>query len=381
MMLDRHILFWLAAAALFILAIGVLQDVLLPFVVGLGVAYFLDPVADRLERIGFSRLWATLLIVTFVAVLTALALIFLAPVLLNQLKEFAASLPEQLAALRSFLETLGRSWLGEDFAQFEEALRKVFQDLSENWTSAAAEIVRSLWSGGWAVVNLLSLILITPVVTFYLLLDWDRMIARIDSWLPRASADTIRDLARQVDDVIAGFVRGQGTVCLILAILYAVGLTWAGVRYGLLIGLGAGLLTFIPFVGTASGVVVASAVAAFQYWPDWVPLAKVVGVFATGQALEGALLSPRIVAGHVRLHPVWLIFALFVFGYLFGFVGLLVAVPVAASIGVLTRFALTRYLDSPIYRGEDEGEGEAGGADAGPRSAGGEPSPSPEGTA
>ena len=210
-----------------------------------------------------------------------------------------------------------------------------------------------LLSRGAALINVLSLVLITPLVVFYLLVDWHPMLAKVDSWLPRDHAETIRDLAGQINRAIAAFIRGQGLVCLILAAFYAIGLSWAGVRYGLLIGLVTGVLSFVPFAGWALGVLVASLTALAQAWPELAPLYKVLGVMAAGMALDSALLSPKIVGPSIGLHPVWLIFSLFVFSYLFGFVGVLVAVPLAAAIAVLIRFALKVYLRSNVYRGRN----------------------------
>ena len=214
--------------------------------------------------------------------------------------------------------------------------------------SWATDIVAGVLSGGAAVANTLSLIIITPVVTFYLLRDWDNIAATVDGWLPRAQAPTIRELASEVDRTLAGFLRGQGTVCLLLGVFYAIGLTVAGLDFGLVIGLIAGLLSFIPYVGSIVGLLLSVGLAFLQF-DDWLRVAVVAGIFFVGQALEGNVLTPRLVGGRVGLHPVWVIFAILAGGTLFGFVGVLLAVPVAAVIGVGTRFALTRYLDSPYY--------------------------------
>jgi predicted PurR-regulated permease PerM len=185
-----------------------------------------------------------------------------------------------------------------------------------------------------------------------MLYDWDRMVARVDSWLPRDHADEIRKIARDIDDVIAAFVRGQGLVSLTLAFVYAAGLVLIGLNFGLLIGLAAGLLSFIPFVGATVGFVVSLAVAIVQFWPDWIWILATVAVFVVGQSLENYVLQPRLIGDNVGLHPVWVMFALFAFGYLFGFVGVMIAIPAAAAVGVLVRYALARYLESPIYRGD-----------------------------
>jgi predicted PurR-regulated permease PerM len=188
-------------------------------------------------------------------------------------------------------------------------------------------------------------------VAFYLLNDWDHMIAKVDSWLPRDHAPTIRALASEIDGAMAGFIRGQGTVCLLLGLFYAIALSLAGLNFGLLIGLGAGLLSFIPYIGSTVGGILAIGMALVQFWPDWLHIAVIIAIFAGGQFIEGNFLSPYLVGNRVGLHPVWLMFALFAFGYLFGFVGLLLAVPLAAATGVLVRFALKQYLNSPVYLG------------------------------
>ena len=201
-----------------------------------------------------------------------------------------------------------------------------------------------------AFANLISLLVITPVVAFYLLRDWDRLIARIDTWLPRDHAETIRERVREVDRTLAGFLRGQGTVCLILGLFYAIALSIAGLDFGLVVGLVAGLLSFIPYVGAIIGLVLSVGLALLQF-DDWLRVAIVAGIFFVGQAVEGNFLTPKLVGESVGLHPVWIIFGLLAGGALFGFVGVLLAVPAAAVIGVGVRFALDRYLQSPYYRG------------------------------
>jgi predicted PurR-regulated permease PerM len=221
--------------------------------------------------------------------------------------------------------------------------------LAQQAPELLARVVRGIWSGGLVLVNFLALFLVTPIVAFYLLKDWDRLIAHLDDWTPRQHAPTVRRLGREMDEVISGFVRGQIIVLVLLSLMYVTGLILIGLNFGLLIGLGAGLISFVPYLGPLAGFLVGGIVAVVQFWPDWMPIAGVIGVFAAGQFIEGNILSPLIVGDKVHLHPVWLIFALFAFGYLFGFVGLLLAVPVAAALGVLVRFALHRYLRSPLY--------------------------------
>jgi predicted PurR-regulated permease PerM len=211
-------------------------------------------------------------------------------------------------------------------------------------------------SGGVAIANLISLLVITPVVAFYLLRDWDRIVARVDTWLPRGHAGAIREQAREIDRTLAGFLRGQGTVCLILGVFYAIGLTLAGLDFGLVVGLVAGLLSFIPYVGAIVGLVLSVGLALVQF-DDWLRIAVVAGIFFVGQAVEGNFLTPKLVGESVGLHPVWIIFGLLAGGALFGFVGVLLAVPAAAVIGVGVRFALGRYMQSPYYHGGGHGGG------------------------
>jgi predicted PurR-regulated permease PerM len=353
MRIGRQLFFWLSAAVILVLVIGVLRPVLLPFIAGIVIAYFLNPAADRLTYWGMPRwLAAGLIVAAFICVIAA-ALVFLVPLLLTQAQQFAVGLPEELTRLRGLLETWARAQLGVHYPEFEAGLDRSSQALSENWASLAGIAASSLWSQGLAVFNFISLILVTPLVVFYVLIDWYPMLAKLDSWLPREHAVTIRRLASDINAAVSAFIRGQGAVCFILALYYALTLTAAGLRYGLLVGLGTGLLSFVPFVGWALGLITATTIAVVQFWPDYLPILIVIGIFAGAQVLDAGFLSPTIVGSKIGLHPVWLIFALFVFSYLFGFVGVLVAVPIAAAVGVLVRFAIKAYLASDVYRGEE----------------------------
>ena len=352
MTLQRQIGFWLLALALVVLSLVVLRDVLLPFVAGIVLAYLLDPMADRLQRLGLSRLVASVAILILFVLLFAFVLVLLAPIVANQLAAFAGKLPgyaERLLVLLSeqgapLLEKLGAGGLVAD-------AQKSLGEIVKEGASWAGKLLGSLWSGGQAVVSILALMVITPVVTFYLLVDWDDMIAKVDSWLPRNHRDVIRELAAEIDTAIAGFIRGQAIVCLLLGLFYAISLTFLGVNFGALIGLISGFLSFVPYVGSLIGLLLSVGVALVQFWPDWFMPLIVLAVFVTGQFLEGNVIAPKFVGEAIGLHPVWLMFALLAFGSLFGFVGLLVAVPLAAIIGVLARFALRQYLASPLYHG------------------------------
>jgi len=351
MTFDRQIVFWLAGVVIFAGLIFLLSDILLPFVAGMAIAYFLDPLADRLEAIKLPRLLAVTIIVTLFALLFITFLLIVATILLRQVSAFASGLPGYIEQLSALARSSGPDWLKKLLETATSPDTMSAGDIAAKGATWLGSVLSRLWSGGKAFVNILSLLIVTPIVAFYMLYDWDRMIAIIDNWLPRDHVDTIRDLARKIDAAMSGFVRGQVSVCLILGAFYAVGLTLAGLNQGALIGLSAGFLSFIPYVGTIVGLVLSMGVAIVQWWPATTPILIVAGVFIAGQFLEGNILSPKLVGGKVGLHPVWLMFALFAFGLLFGFVGLLIAVPTAAAIGVLARFAIRQYMNSELYHG------------------------------
>ncbi len=351
---ERQMRFWLVALAALLVGLYLLRGILLPFVAGMALAYILDPVASRLERLGFGRLAASLLILLLFVLALILALVLLLPVAVNQF----AALIQNLPATAQYFQGLAKEYGGPFIEHLggQEALANVERSLSDFVGQAArwlGTFASSLWSGGQAVIGVFALLVVTPVVAFYLLVDWEQMVATLDSWLPRRHADTIRTLGHDMNRAIAGFIRGQALVCFILGTFYAVALSVIGLNFGLLIGLLSGLLTFIPYVGSFTGFVLSAGVALVQFWPDYTMIIATIGVFLFGQFVEGNILSPKLVGDAVGLHPVWLMFALVAFGSLFGFVGLLLAVPIAAAIGVLTRFALQRYLSSSLYRGAE----------------------------
>lgn len=342
-------MFWLAVLALVVLALWLLSEILLPFVAGLAIAYLLTPLTDRLERFGINRLAAALLIIAVVVLALVYLILLVAPIVSTQLSSFIDSVPANVAKLQTLLGDI--PWL-QTLLGASLSADKSMGDLVTQGVGWLTAFLRSLWSGGRALVSLFSLVVVTPVVAFYLIYDWHRMIRSVDSWIPIQHRDTVRELAREVDAAIAGFLRGQTAVCLILGSFYAVALTLTGLNFGLLIGLISGLITFIPYVGSMTGLVLSLGVAVAQFWPAYGSILIVLGIFLVGQFVEGNVLAPKLVGESVGIHPVWLIFSLLAFGYLFGFVGLLVAVPLAATIGVLTRFALRHYLRSSLYTGE-----------------------------
>jgi predicted PurR-regulated permease PerM len=355
--------FWLIVLAVTLLCIFLLRSVLLPFVAGMAVAYLLDPVCDRLERLKLSRTWATTVVTIFFVLICVLILLLVIPAVVSQIATFVERAPSYLEAIQR--ETTHLLAIAQDQLDpsTQQKLKSVLSGSTDKIFTWVTDVLVGIISGGVAVFNFIALVVITPVVTFYLLRDWDRMVAKADDWMPRKHQKTIRELARDVDDTLAGFLRGQGTVCLSLAVFYAVGLTLAGLDFGLVVGLIAGFLSFIPYVGSMVGLVLSVGLALAQF-DSWVSVAIVAGVFFIGQAIEGNVLTPKLVGDRIGLHPVWVMFALLAGGALFGFVGVLLAVPVAAVVGVGVRFAFDQYRQSPYYTGRDEVEGDGPLSDA-----------------
>lgn len=345
--------YWGIAAAVFFALLWGLGTVILPFLVGGAVAYFLDPVADRLQRLGLSRTAATAVISIIALLAFTLLALLIVPMLVRQLVQLVNSAPTIFGELQSFLT--------EKFPHLmdkESVVRDTLGALGKTIQSRGGELASGLLSSALSVINAVVFIVVVPVVAFYLLLDWDNMVAKIDDWVPLDHRDHIRAIARDIDRVLAGFVRGQVSVCLILGTFYSVALMVAGLQLGLIVGAIAGLVTFIPYVGALIGGALAIGLALYQFWGEWLQIAVIAGIFVVGQFLEGNIITPRLVGKSVGLHPVWLLFALSAFGTVFGFVGMLVAVPVAAAIGVVARFGIGQYKTSPLYQGfsgQDEG--------------------------
>jgi predicted PurR-regulated permease PerM len=360
-MIDRdsshtHWRFWLGATVVFILILWRLNDILMPFVVGMVIAYFCDPLVARLERTGLSRTWATTLVTILAFVLAIGTVTAIFPPLIGQAQQFVTKVPDYFtqAVMRiqpmieplqnrfglpslsmQDLQTYATQWAGEALAVFGAMAGRVAQR-------------------GVAIINVLALLFLTPVVTFYLLRDWPKVMAAVDGALPLDHADTIRRLAAEANTATAGYLRGQALVCLCLGTLYGVGLWIVGLQFGFVIGMIAGVISFIPFVGTLVGAVLAIGMALAQFPPEWIGVVKVAGVFLAGHLLESNFLSPKLVGDRVGLHPVWIMFALLAGGSLAGFLGVLVAVPIAAIIGVVVRYLFDQYHESAIYRGDEE---------------------------
>ena len=338
--------YWGIAAAAFLALLWVLNDAVLPFLAGAAAAYFLNPVAERLVRLGMARVWAVVLITAVVGGLVGAAGFLVIPSVVAQAVALFNAAPEALTTAYRFLEAQL-----PDVLDSESALRRSMAGLGESIQSRGLELVERVLSSARGLLGVLVFLVIAPVVAFYLLLDWDRMLARIDALLPRDHAPVIRQLARDIDRAVAGFVRGQLSVCLILAVYYATALMLVGLEFGLVVGVVTGMISFIPYIGAIIGGALSIGLALYQFWGAPGLIAAVVAIFALGQFLEGNVLVPRMVGRSVGLHPVWLLFALSAFGTLFGFAGMLVAVPVAAALGVVVRFLIGQYEESSLYRG------------------------------
>lgn len=352
MTLQRQIGFWIACLGGLVVFLYLFSGVLTPFVAALILAYLLDPLVDWLERLHLGRLAATCIVLLLFVLVFVLVLLAAAPLMIAQLSALITKMPEYVGRLQTLVTEQG----GPLFERFGGADR--LKEMQGQLASGLGEgakwlggLFTSLLTGGGVILNVIALLVLTPVVAFYMILDWDRMVAKVDGWLPLAHRDTIRELVGEMDQSVARFLRGQAMICLVLGLFYAVGLSLAGLHFGFVIGIISGLINFIPYVGSLTGLVLSVGVAIAQFWPDWTMIVVIVAIFAAGQFLEGNVLQPKLLGHALGLHPVWLMFALLAFGSLFGFVGIMLAVPLAAIIGVLVRFALRQYLASPLFHG------------------------------
>jgi predicted PurR-regulated permease PerM len=354
MSLRNQVLIWIGLFVLAILLLWVFRSILLPFVVGLTLAYLFNPVVNWLQRLGIGRSWGAMLVLAGVIVLLVGLLLALVPLVAAQVVGLVGGLPGYVASVQELLRQWApqfTEWLGpERTAQLENSLA----DLIGRGVELAGLITATLAQSGLTVINTIAVLFITPVVAFYLLVDWEGMMRKADDLLPRQHQAEIRGVLGDIDRAMAGVIRGQGGVILVLCVYYATALTLSGLNYGLAIGLIGGLLSFVPYVGFLVGFVLSMTVALVQFWPDrWVFVLIILAIYLVGQFLEANILYPKLVGQSININPVWLMFALFAFALLFGVVGLLLAVPLAAISGVLTRFALMKYQQSALYLGPE----------------------------
>ncbi len=323
--------------------------ILTPFVLAACLAYFLDPPVTFLQRLGVRRAIGAFVMIFLLCGAVMFFLLLIYPLVVGQVTILVQRLPAYAAGIGAVLR--------EVLTQVEESIGPEFMDarLRDLAIRQAGEMLQLLGSAmtglitrGIALFNVFALLIVTPFVAFYLLRDWPGIIGRIESWLPRRNAAVLRQLALDTDRVLSAWLRGQLLVCLLMGLFYAITLTLLGLELGLLVGLVAGLLSFIPYVGTITGFVLGFLLALGQYG-SWQGVMVVMGVFVAGNFIEGYILYPRLLGDRVQLHAVWVFFALFAGGVAFGFLGVLLAVPMAAAIGVVARYWLRRYLESPLY--------------------------------
>jgi predicted PurR-regulated permease PerM len=348
MNVTRPSMLWLATLAAVVVVVVLLHGILLPFVAGIALAYLLNPVVNGLARLGLNRTVAALGIISVFIVGVGVLVVLAIPIIGEEVATFIEKVPVYIRQLQAFATDPSRPWLrkivGEGVNQAQQSMAEL-ATLGADWIPS---VFRSLWSDSQALISIFSLLVVTPIVTLYLLNDWDGLIATIERAVPVAQRETARTLSREIDDTLAGFLRGQGTICLILALYYASALRLIGLNHGLLIGLVAGLISFIPYLGSLIGLVLSLCVVVLQFWPNWTMIPVVLGIFVAGQAIADYALAPYLIASRINLNPVWVMFAIAAFGYLFGFVGLLIAVPLAAAIGVVVRFAVRQYHVSQL---------------------------------
>lgn len=348
---DRLILRWLVGVAIFCIGFTYLGSALLPFVLGLALGYLLNPLVLFLERWGFDRLGATIFILVVFVLIFSTGAIIAVPILVDQAGSLGTNFPRYVARLQSFVVSLN-----EEFLKLSRSLSpkigmessatsplELLKSASGEGASWVTSFLKSLASGGASLVDALSILVLAPVVAYYVLVDWDRIAKALQSFSPPGGRRETQEILHEIDRAMAGFLRGQLLVCVFLGAWYSIGLSLAGLNFGFLIGVTAGILSFVPYVGTLAAFVPSIIIAFTQGWPDWRLPLTVVGVVATGLFLEGNILAPRLVGASVGLHPVWLMLALVIFGTLFGFSGLLISVPVASIIGVLARHSVNRF--------------------------------------
>lgn len=353
----QQILFWALAAVVLAGIIVLFKSILLPFVLGAFIAYMLNPMVNKLTSHGMKRRRVVLGILCSFIVIFTLVIAIISPILFKEMMNFVEHAPEIFQKLWAMAKP-HIHWIQSKFG-YEISVDEVQDAVKENVGKAlqvSKGLVSSLTSGGIAIIDAIVTILVTPIVAYFLLKDWPRFIGQITSLLPVHYKSTIKSLSNQIDQKIAGFIRGQITVCAILGMMYAIALSIAGLNYGFLIGLGTGVLSIIPYVGSTIGLITSLGVAFLQSDGDWGYVGIIAAIFATGQFLEGNFITPRLMGNSVGLHPLWILFALMAGGSLLGVLGMMLSIPVAAAIGVLLGFLIEQYKKSPYYKPELEEE-------------------------
>lgn len=347
---DSQWRFWLIVLAVFVAVVWLLKAMLLPFIIGMLVAYFLNPLVDKLSQHNVPRWLSSLTVLGGFVLLAALILVLILPILQHQIGALITSIPEYLERLRTHYMPWVEDWLSRFEPEDVEKLRNAAGQSVGNAAGWVGNLFKNIISTSFALLDIMALMIVTPVVAFYMLYDWPKITASIDSLFPQRYYEVIHAQLSEIDSTLSGFLRGQAIVCLILGCYYSLGLTLAGLKYGAVIGIVAGVLTFIPYVGTGFGWISSLFLGMAQFDNDWTRIAPIIGVFIVGHILETYVLTPRFVGHRVNLHPVWILFALLAGAHLMGFTGVLLAVPVAAVSGVLIRFGIRQYRSSAVYK-------------------------------
>ncbi|MBL4639367.1 MAG: AI-2E family transporter [Kordiimonadaceae bacterium] len=350
---------WLASLFVVIVFVYLTRGILLPFIAGLAAAYFLDPAADMLEKRKVPRgAAAAIVIALFVALAVGVILAFW-PILQSQIGSVSEKLPKILAGIRPWLNEILATLSDKFGVGIESDVEGMLATFSDELLAKAKDAAGGVLRSSLALFNILTLLLISPVVAFYLLRDWGLLVAKVNSWLPPENAGVIRTLSSQIDTVLAGFVRGQLLVSTTMGVMYGAGWSLVGLDFGIVLGVLAGVPSFIPFVGALLAAAVAVAIAIGQWGFDPYHVGMVAGVFVVVQTIESGFLTPRLVGERVGLHPVWVLFAVMAGGEIMGFLGVLIAVPAAAAIAVLVRFSIDQYLEHYEIDTKD-GDGDGG---------------------
>ncbi|MHC6224457.1 AI-2E family transporter [Pseudomonas sp. X10] len=352
-MTDMRRWAWLGIALLIAVLLYFLHGILSPFLVGILLAYLADPLVDRLERMGLSRTWGVVVVFTLFTLIFLALLLVLIPMLAKQLLRLYELTPQMLDWLQhvALPWVQGRLGLADGFWKFDKIKEAIGAHMGQT-TDIVGIVLSQATASSLALIGWLANLVLIPVVGFYLLRDWDLMMAKLRSLLPRQREPQVMQLAGECHEVLGAFVRGQLLVMLALGVIYAAGLMLVGLELGLLIGVLAGLAAIVPYMGFIIGIGAAIIAGLFQFGGDLYPMLGIVAVFLVGQALEGMVLTPLLVGDRIGLHPVAVIFAILAGGELFGFTGVLLALPVAAVIMVLLRHVHDLYKESDMYGGE-----------------------------
>ncbi|WP_240233706.1 AI-2E family transporter [Devosia lacusdianchii] len=357
MTLRNQVLVWVTFLVVLILLLWLFRGILLPFVVGAALAYLLNPLVNQLQRWHFSRGWATTVVLLSVITIFLSLFFMLVPLIGQQIIGLIQRLPGYVSDLQALITKWSpeiNEWLGpERAAQLQTSISAMTTQVLGFIAALPAELVNIGLTGA----GVIGFTLLTPVVAFYLLLDWESMVRGLQALIPPIYRPEINGILGDIDKSMAGVIRGQGGVLLIDAAFYATALSLIGLNFGLAVGLIGGLLSFIPFVGFAVGFALSVGIAIVQFWPNYWMVVAVCAIFMGWQFVEGNILYPKLVGSSININPVWLMFALLAFGALFGFVGLLLAVPLAAIGGVLVRYGVSKYKASTLYLGQNGGAG------------------------